>query len=50
MKGQNVTYSFCFNSYHFLFPMLSKSIKLLDFSYEDEMELKDNLLTLDIVY
>lgn len=28
----------------FLFAVLSKSIKLLDFAYEDEMELKDYLI------
>lgn len=50
MEGQNVNYSFCFNSYHFLFAVLSKSIKLFDFAYEDAMELKDYLLIVDIVY
>lgn len=50
MEGENVNYSFCFNSYHFLFAVWSKNIKPLGFAYEDEMEIKDYLLIVDIVY
>jgi len=51
VEGQNVNSSICFNSYHFFFfSVLSKNIKLLGFAYEDEMEIKDYVLIVNIVY
>ena len=34
----------------FFFSVLSKNIKLLGFAYEDEMEIKDYVLIVNIVY